>query len=143
MVLMAGFIFVVLTVTALLHIAWAFGVTWPARDEQTLVNAVLGVEGASKIPPFGLTLAVAVGMIAAGVVALWAADVVAVPLPEWVCTTVLAVLMVVFLLRGAVTYLPIPMPSVQPFYRLNHLYYSPLILAIGLGYLALLRVRWP
>lgn len=141
MTLLAGLIFVVLTATALLHIAWGFGMTWPTSDEQALVNAVLGMEGASKIPPLGLTLAVAGGMIAAGVIALWGASAVLLPLPDWICTAGLAVLAAIFLLRGVITYLPVPMPAVQPFYRLNRLYYSPLILAIGAGYLALLATR--
>ena len=138
MALVAGFIFVVLTVTALLHIAWAFGVTWPAKHEQALVNAVLGVEGASRMPSRGLTLVVAGGMIAAAIIALWGARVVSLPLPGWICIMGLATLTAIFLLRGIVTYLPVPMPVVQPFYRLNQIYYSPLILAIGVGYLALL-----
>ncbi len=141
MALVAGLIFVVLLVTALLHIAWAFGVTWPARDEQALVNAALGVEGASKMPSRGLTLAVAGGMIAAAVIALWGANVFSLPLPGWICTMGLATLTAIFLLRGIVTYLPVPIPVVQPFYRLNRLYYSPLIVAIGVGYLALLITR--
>ncbi len=141
MILVAGMIFLVLTVTALLHIAWGVGVTWPAKSEQALVDAVLGMEGASKIPSLGLTLAVAGGMLAAAVIALWGAGVVALPLPEWIRTAGLATLAAIFLLRGVVTYLPVPMPAVQPFYRLNRLYYSPLILVIGAGYLALLATR--
>jgi hypothetical protein len=141
MVLVAGLIFVVLSVTALLHIAWAFGVTWPARDEQALVNAALGVEGASRMPSRSLTLVVAGGMIAAAIIALWGANVFSLPLPDWICTMGLATLTAIFLLRGIVTYLPVPMPVVQPFYRLNQIYYSPLILAIGVGYLALLITR--
>ena len=142
MTLVAGLIFVVLTVTALLHVAWGFGVTWPAKDEQALVDAVLGAEGASKIPSLGLTLAVAGGMLAAAIIALWGADVIAVPLPEWIRTAGLATLAAIFLLRGVVTYLPVQLFVVQPFRRLNRLYYSPLILAIGVGYLALLLARW-
>ncbi len=138
MVFVAGSIFVVLTVTALLHIAWAFGVAWPAKDEQALVSATLGVEGASRMPSRGLMLVVAGGMIVAAIIALWGARIVSLPLPSWICTTGLATLTVIFLLRGIVTYLPVPMPVAQPFYRLNQIYYSPLILAIGVGYLALL-----
>jgi len=141
MAFVAGFIFVVLLATALLHIVWAFGMTWPAKDEQALVNAALGVEGASRMPSCGLTLAVAGGMIAAAVIALWGVGVVSLPLPDWVSTIGLATLTVIFLLRGIVTYLPVPMPVGQPFYRLNRFYYSPLILAIGVGYLALLIAR--
>ncbi|WP_428542184.1 DUF3995 domain-containing protein [Profundibacter sp.] len=124
MTLVAALIFVVLTMTALLHIAWAFGVTWPAKDEQALVNAVLGVEGASKLPPLGLTLVVAGGMIAAGIIALWGAGVVSMPFPDWIRSAGLAVLAAIFLLRGVVTYLPFPMPASQPFYRLNRLFSS-------------------
>lgn len=139
--IVAGLIFAVLAITALIHAAWAFGVTWPAKDKQALVDAVLGAEGAKNMPSPALTLAVAVGMLAAGGIALWGADVVDFPLPEWMLTVGLVVLAVIFLLRGIVSYLPIPLPEVQPFYRLNRLYYSPLILAISVGYLALLVVR--
>ena len=136
--IVAGLIFTVLTITALIHTAWAFGVTWPAKDRQTLVDAVLGAEGARNMPSPALTLAVAAGMLAAGGIALWGADVVDFPLPEWMRTLGLAVVALIFLLRGVVSYLPIALPEVQPFYRLNRLYYSPLILMISVGYLVLL-----
>lgn len=88
----------------------------------------------------GLTLAVAAGMAAAGVFALWGGGVMALPLPIWMRTASLATLATIFLLRGLASYLPLgPLAnSIEPFRSLDKRYYAPLILAIGGGYLALL-----
>ncbi len=70
MTIIALLIFSSLFAAALLHAAWAFGVLWPAKDEQTLINTVIGAPGMSKMPGAGLTLAVAAGIASAGVFAL-------------------------------------------------------------------------
>ena len=92
------------------------------------------------MPGMGLTLMVAVGIAAAGVLALWGGGVVELPLPQWMRTMSLAVLAAIFLLRGVASYLPFgPIgDTVEPFRTLNMRYYGPLILAIGVGYLSLL-----
>lgn len=133
-------IFFVLVATAGIHVLWGLGKTWPMRSKQELINAVVGSKGLTRMPSMGLTLMVAVGIAAAGVFALWGGGVVELPLPLWMRKASLAVLAVIFLLRGAVTYLqfgPIT-NTVEPFRTLNMRYYSPLILAIGIGYLVLL-----
>lgn len=133
-------IFVVLLATAGIHVLWGLGNTWPLRSKQELINAVVGSKGLSQMPSMGLTLLVAIGIAAAGVFALWGGGVVELPLPRWMRKASLAVLAAIFLLRGAATYLgfgPIT-NTVEPFYTLNIRYYSPLILAIGAGYLVLL-----
>ena len=132
-------IFVILTATAGIHVLWGVGSTWPLRDKQALVNAVVGAKGMTQMPAAWLTLMVAGGVAAAAVIALWGAGVVGLPLPAWVRPTSLAVLAAIFLLRGMVSYLPFgPIAdTVEPFRSLDMRYYAPLILLIGGGYLAL------
>lgn len=133
-------IFAVLSVTAAIHVLWGLGGTWPLRTTQELINAAVGAKGVTRMPGMWLTLMVAVGITAAGVFALWGGGVVELPLPLWMRTTSLAVLAAIFLLRGVASYLPVgPLSdTVEPFRTLNFRYYGPLILAIGVGYLALL-----
>ncbi len=92
------------------------------------------------MPGLLLTLVVAGGIAAAGVVALWGGGALALQLPVWMRTASLAVLAAIFLLRGIASYLPFgPLSdTVEPFRTLDMRYYAPLILVIGLGYLALL-----
>ncbi len=139
MVQISILIFVVLSVTAGIHVLWGLGNTWPLRTKQELVNAVVGAKGMMRMPGMGLTLMVAFGIAAAGVFALWGGGVVELPLPKWMRITSLAVLAAIFLLRGAASYLPFgPITdTVEPFRTLNMRYYGPLILAIGVGYLVL------
>lgn len=133
-------IFVILTVTAGIHVLWGLGSTWPLRNTQDLINAVVGAKGATRMPGMWLTLSVAVAIAAAGVFALWGGGVVELPLPLWMRSTSLAVLAAIFLLRGAASFLPFGPISdtVEPFRTLNFRYYGPLISAIGAGYLVLL-----
>lgn len=130
----------ILTATAIVHIAWGFGALWPAKDKQTLINTVIGGKGMTQMPGFWLTMSVAAGIGAAGIFALWGAQVITLPLPEWMRLTSLIVLTAIFLLRGISCYLPFgPLQnSVEPFRTLDKRYYSPLILMIGAGYLAIL-----
>lgn len=133
-------IFLVLSVTAGLHVLWGLGSTWPLRDKQALINTVVGTKGMRQMPAAWLTLMVAVGIAAAAVLALWGGGVIELPLPMWMRTTSLAVLAVIFLLRGMVSYLPFgPIAdTAEPFHTLDMRYYAPLILAIGSGYFVLL-----
>ncbi len=139
MTIVALSIFITLSAVALLHAAWAFGVLWPARDEQTLINTVIGAPGMSKMPGAGLTLAVAAGIASAGVFALWGARLVALPLPDWMQPAGLLGLAIIFGLRGFSTYLALgPLGArTQPFARLDRQFYAPLCLLIGAGFAAL------
>lgn len=133
-------IFGILFATALIHVLWGLGSTWPLRDKQTLINTVVGAKGMRQMPGLWLTLFVAGGIAAAGVFALWGGGVLTLPLPLWIRRASLAVLAGIFLLRGLASYLPFgPLAdSIEPFRSLDKRYYAPLILAIGLGYLGLL-----
>lgn len=140
MALVSILIFVVLGAVAFIHVLWGFGMTWPAQDGQTLSDMVVGTKDAAFMPGLLLTLIVAAGIAMAGVFALWGGGVISLWLPTWMRTASLAVLAAIFLVRGAVTYLPFgPLAdTVEPFRTLDYRYFAPLILAIGLGYLMLL-----
>ncbi len=129
-------IFIILVTTALLHTAWGFGMLWPGTSQQSLVNTVVGDPNIHSIPPLPITLAVAISIAAAGICALWGAHLVDIALPLWMRKTSIIVLTLIFTIRGALTYIPKgPLSAtVEPFYSLNQRYFSPLILAIGVGY---------
>lgn len=135
--LVAYGIFAVLAAVSTLHIGWAFGMAWPAKTRAGLSAMVVGTPEGSPMPPVWLTLAVAAGILALGVAALWGAGVVTglAAYRPWAMGAIAAV----FALRGAATYLPIgPLQaSVQPFRRLDRRYFAPLCLLLAAGYLAL------
>ncbi|VAW96201.1 hypothetical protein MNBD_GAMMA20-1621 [hydrothermal vent metagenome] len=140
MTTIALLIFSSLFAVALLHVAWAFGVFWPANDEQTLIDTVIGAPGMSEMPGTGLTLAVAAGIASAGIFALWGAKLVTLPLPAWMQSASLLVLAIIFGLRGFSSYLTIgPLSArTQPFAHLDQWFYAPLCLLICLGFVILL-----
>lgn len=127
------FCFVVLAATAAIHVYWALGGLWPADDTPALVRTVIGVER-DRMPPAGLTLLVGTLIFLAGCFAfvrgvLDRDSLVLIRIP-------LAGLAMVFLLRGAVTYLPGGpfAQAAQPFAHLNMVYFSPLILMLGAAF---------
>ncbi|WP_300541033.1 DUF3995 domain-containing protein [Maricaulis sp.] len=131
------FCFCVLGATAALHAYWALGGLWPAAAEPDLVKTVIGADH-DRMPAAGLTLLVAFLIFTAGVFAF------ARGVLDWDSRLFLRIplagLAAIFLLRGTASYLPGPFArSVEPFATLNALYFSPLILLLGLGfaYLAL------
>ncbi|MEE9319556.1 MAG: DUF3995 domain-containing protein [Granulosicoccus sp.] len=142
MTLIAAVVFAVLSGIALLHAAWAFGVHWPAHDEQSLINRVIGKRGMTEMPGIGLTLLVVIGIASGGVCALWGARLVSLPLPEWLSSLSIVVLAIIFGLRGVASYLPGPLSSsVEPFATLDRHYYAPLCLALCCGYLFIYHGR--
>ncbi len=133
-------IFGVLTIIAILHAAWAFGMIWPARDQQSLVNTAVGQPGMTQMPSTALTLAVAFAIFAAGVCALWAAGYITLPLPGWMKNLSPYVLAFIFIARGLLTYIPLgPLQnSTEPFRTLDQLYLAPLCLLPGAGFIAII-----
>jgi hypothetical protein len=132
----------ILTAIAAAHFYWAFGGVWPATDEAGLVNVVVGKNNARSAPSSRLTAAVAIAIEAAGLVAA------ALTLPfEGLFGALVgfagAVLCLVFLTRFAFGYLPFWRRRFgrQPFARLDALVYSPLCLAIGVGFAILVFER--
>ena len=131
--LVAWFIFLALTATALLHVYWGLGGLWPASSEPELVRTVIGITHQDHMPAMGMTLIVAALIFSAGGFAalrgiLELDSLIFIRIP-------LAGLALIFLLRGAATYFPGPLrDAAEPFATLNTLYFSPLVLLIGCGF---------
>lgn len=137
--LLAWTIAVILFATSCLHFAWAAGSVWPAGSEAELTLMVVGIEGVETMPSRPLTATVALGICLVGIIPLMWRGLIPYPhaIPQtlvWIAMWVLAAL---FLLRGIAGLLPIFPSQAMPFARLNKRYFSPLILASGLGYLIL------
>ena len=126
----------ILTSIALLHGYWGLGGRWPARDESSLADRVIGRTPGGKMPPPLACYAVAVAiLIGVGLIALISfAQLRAAP--KTLALLAYGVLSAVFLLRGLAGYVP-------AFVRLNTLYYSPLCLLLGAGLIANLAGRQP
>lgn len=121
-----------LIVIAALHLLWALGYWWPIKDEATLAKAVVGTKGIQKMPGAVACSLVVVALVFA---AAWPW------LPvTWLTTLGLVVLIVVFAVRGVMSYAPDrhSPPLEQPFKRLNKTYYAPLCVLIGIGFIAVI-----
>lgn len=140
MVYIAFAIFGVLTIVAMLHAAWGFGLLWPGNDTQSLIDTVIGQPGMTQMPSTALTLAVALAIFAAGVCALWAAGYIALPLPGRMKNLSPYILAFIFIARGLLTYIPVgPLQnSTEPFRTLDQLYFAPLCLLLGAGFVAII-----
>ena len=138
--LVALTIAIALFAISLLHFLWATGSPWPCADEKSLIRTVVGHAKTKSFPSPVLTSAVATAIALAGLIALWAGNVVNLPLPDWIKIAGLIVLTGVFLIRGFVSYLPrrIWAEMTEPFATLDRRYFAPLCIAFGLGFLWLL-----
>lgn len=135
MTLIVSAIFGILFCIALLHAAWAFGIVWPARDEKALADIVIGTPGLTKMPGRAATLIAAVAIAAAGTSALWSVDMIALPLPDWMRAAAAPVLLLIFGLRGLITYIAGSVwPRTEPFATLDRHYFAPLCLLLALGF---------
>ncbi|MEQ1769610.1 MAG: DUF3995 domain-containing protein [Devosia sp.] len=136
----AALIFVPLLAAGLAHLVWSTGLTWPLRDRDLLFRTVVGRAGGTVMPNRFLTLIVSLCIFAAGVFALSLAD----PASGGVLLTLVGVVLAaVFLARGIIGFTPgwrsrFP---VEPFATYDRRLYSPLILAIGIGFLILVILR--
>ena len=133
--------FIVLTAIAAVHVYWGLGGLWPAETEPALVRTVIGAE-AAHMPTDDLTFVVAALIFVAGCLAMMRG------VFNWDSFLLLRLplfgLALIFLARGAITYIPALFPpATEPFGTLNALYYSPLclILAAAFGFLAVSEKR--
>ena len=132
----------VLTAIAAAHFYWAFGGVWPAADEAGLVNTVVGDRQATHAPPAWLTVVVAVAIETTAVVSalltLRFGNVI-----DAAVTFAGALLSLTFLARFGVGYLEFWRRrfSRQPFAQLDAALYSPLCLAIAIGFAVLVTKR--
>jgi len=139
MSILAVIVFLVLAAIAVLHVAWGFGLRWPAHDERSLVGLVIGTTGRTRMPSLVECLAAAAAIFAAGLVTLAVADVMPVPAPRWLVTTAGAGATAIFAGRGAAAYVPAWRQrfSRQPFAAMDRTYYGPLclLLAAAIGWM--------
>lgn len=131
----ASLIFVPLLAISMVHLLWAFGSKWPAQDQKSLARTVVGFKDIERMPPRIMSAAVAVGILTAGIWALSMSG----PLPNPTITTGGIVLTLVFLARGIVGFTPWwrNLTPEEPFATFDKKLYSPLCIALGLGFLFL------
>jgi hypothetical protein len=138
--LVGSLTFVPLLMVAFAHILWAFGNTWPIRNETLLAQTVIGTPGITRMPNRLLTFGVAAAILIAGLVALALAD----HTSGGPALTALGVLLaLIFFARGTLGYTPAwraRFPT-EPFATLDRKNYSPLCFWIGTGFLILVVMR--
>ena len=125
----------VLAVLAAAHAWWATGRVWPAASAPELARAVIG-DGRSRMPPPWQCAAVAMALLA---VAIWPWVIVTWP-DESIVLIGSIVIGAVFFLRGTAGYSPRWRARCKDkTFRTRDFYlYSPLCLALGVGFIALL-----
>jgi len=132
--------FILLQGVALVHVGWGLGMRWPAKSRGELVAMLIGQPMGTPMPPAWLTQLVALGISGIGIAALWGAGWFSLGCLEAWKGRALAAIVVVFALRGGATYVPfgVLQASVEPFRRLDRLYFAPVILLFACGFLGLL-----
>ena len=131
----------VLTALGGLHFYWAGGGLWPGRDRTSLLRIVFGIKGAKGGVPPGPTTMAGVALCITGLLPILHRDLVALPLLEGavgarLLPIAMALAALVFVVRGVAGYIPAwrRTMSGEPFATLDVRYYSPLCLAIGVGF---------
>jgi hypothetical protein len=125
----------VMLLLAAAHAWWAVGGIWPAPNAAALARGVIG-DGRTRMPPPIQCAAVA---LALAIVGLWPFLMVTHRDNEFVFIGAL-IFGAIFFIRGSAGYSPRWRGrfSAQPFRTLDHYIYSPLCLALGVGFIALL-----
>jgi hypothetical protein len=143
MTLMAILVFLTLMTIAALHVAWGFGMTFPAANRDDLFHLVVGATRQTEMPTLPQCLAAAAAIFSAGAVALLVADLVKLPLPSWVVTALGALVTLVFAGRGVAAYTPAWRRrfAKQPFASMDQSWYGPLCLLLAACFATLLIKR--
>lgn len=141
--LLAATLIVILAGIALLHGYWGLGGRWPARDQPTLADMVVGKTPGGRMPSPVACFAVSAAILA-GVSLIVLVSFIDLPdPPETLVKLAYGVFTAVFLLRGLAGYIPAiwHRSAGTAFVRLNTRYYSPLCLLLGAGLLVNLAGR--
>ena len=143
MKILAAAVFVLLTAIAALHVAWGFGLRWPASSERELVATVIGANQRVHLPSLAQCFLAAAAIFGAGCVALLMSGLFATFLPRQMITLAGIVLFGVFALRGIAAYLPAwrNVFSQEPFARYDQIFYAPMCLFVALVFALLLIER--
>jgi hypothetical protein len=126
---------VVLALLALAHAWWATGRIWPSASASALAHAVIG-DGRTRMPPPWQCAVVAAALTG---VALWPWVILHWPDSPLVLIGTI-VIGAIFFLRGTAGYSPRWRGrfTALPFRTLDFYLYSPLCLAVGVGFMKLL-----
>lgn len=138
--LVSSLMFIVLLAVSMAHFLWSIGRTWPIRDEKLLAQTVVGFKDIERMPPRPASFAVCVLTLVAGIAALSLAD----HTSGGAWLTLLGVALgAIFLARGILGYTTWwQARRPEPSFRINDSrVYSPLCLALGLGFLVLVALR--
>jgi hypothetical protein len=129
----------VLLVLSAVHAYWTVGGVWPGTDAPSCARTVGGFPDSRSMPGPGPCFAVAAALFFSAIVALMLGGVIANPFPLFILGPAGLAVTLVFLGRGVAGYAPAwrRLTPVQPFARLDRLYYSPLCLIIGAGFFTL------
>jgi hypothetical protein len=136
----AALVFIPLLAVALAYFLWGTGRTWPLRDKEVLARTITGRPGKTGLPSRWTFIAVAIFMLAAGILALSLADETA---GGWLLNAIGIAVGALFLARGVAGYSPRWRAtfSAEPFATLDRRNYSPLALFLGAGFLLLVILR--
>lgn len=137
--LISALLCVALLAISFAHLLWSFGVLWPTKDERLLARTVTGFSS-QRMPPRWMSFGVAVLTFAASVWALALADHDGGGLS---LTLIGAVLGLIFLARGIIGFTPgwAQKTPEEPFRSNDRRVYSPLCIALGVGFLVLVLMR--
>mgnify|MGYP000329793601 CR=1 FL=1 len=124
---------IVLLGIAALHLLWAAGAHWPAKDEATLAKTVVGSKGIQKMPPQLASLLVGLVLIGAAHVVLAFAGLMQGLMLFQMYRIILVAMILVFSFRGLAAYTQHwrAMVPEQPFARLDQTRYGPLCIVIA------------
>jgi hypothetical protein len=127
-------------VIAVLHASWGLGNHWPAGSRERLAKSAVGTPGITRMPTPAQCFAVAAILSGVASWPLFAVGLLAEAWPRWLTLLAGAGIAAVFLGRGVAGYTSAWRRrfAEEPFATYDRLYYSPLCLVLGAGYLAIL-----
>ena len=131
----------ILLLIAALHLLWGFDVYFPATDETSLAQTVVGAQGITRMPSFFACSFVSVALlIGTGIVLRLGGVLELSAVPLWLFRLAGAGFAFVLLARGIVGFLPFwaEVTPEQPFRTLDKRFFSPLCIALGLAVASLL-----
>ncbi len=139
MIIVPLILIVVLVVLAGLHAWWGMGGRWPARDERSLVERIVGRTPSMRMPGFVASMLVASALFAAAVLVALQGNVISMDFGARVqgfVRTGFWIAFAVFALRGVAGFIPpiFAYADGTAFAALNRRFYSPLCLLIAAGF---------
>jgi len=140
MIGLALLLFATVSAIAVLHASWGLGNHWPAANAERLAKAAVGTPSVNRMPSPAQCFAVAAILTGVASWPLFAVGLLVEAWPRWLTLFAGAGIAAVFLGRGVAGFTSAwrsRFPE-EPFATYDRRYYSPLCLALGAGYVAIL-----